>query len=478
MAVWIETTFGLETEAESGRLRRAKPLSINGGDGAAQRLSTLTGVPAELCAAAIQQTLLAGYDALHPETRFPAFAFRLHQFISRGDTVYASLESPSDRYITLKGQQYVPDKTRQRILLPLVFCRECGQEYYVVNQHKDSQTAKLLFTARELRDQTREEDQQRGFLYHNPADPWPPDEAAILERLPEDWLVLSSGGLLRVKRHFRQKQPQVVRLDTSGQEEEQGTTYHFVHSPFAFCLHCGVTYSGRERSDFGKLASLSSEGRSTATTVLSLSALRALRRDETLERKAQKLLSFTDNRQDASLQAGHFNDFVEVGLLRTAVYQAVQRAGANGLKHDELAQRVFDALNMPLELYAANPDVKFLQKQETDQALRELLAYRVYQDLRRGWRVTAPNLEQAGLLKIDYVSLRELCQAVEEWQSGHAALASAAPAERYQGRDSRARQRPGTNASPPGCLAPQKNHPGTTAHLHPATAARAQKRRR
>src|SRR5690606_10252569 len=109
---------------------------------------------------------------------------------------------------------------------------------------------------------------------------------------------------------------------------------HFVHSPFAFCLHCGVTYSGRERSDFGKLASLSSEGRSTATTVLSLSALRALRRDEALELKAKKLLSFTDNRQDASLQAGHFNDFVEVGLLRTAVYQAVQQAGPAGIKHD------------------------------------------------------------------------------------------------------------------------------------------------
>ncbi len=35
----------------------------------------------------------------------------------------------------------------------------------------------------------------------------------------------------------------------------------------------------------------------------------------------RKLLTFTDNRQDASLQAGHFNDFVQVGLLRTALLQ-------------------------------------------------------------------------------------------------------------------------------------------------------------
>src|SRR5207248_6037397 len=44
-----------------------------------------------------------------------------------------------------------------------------------------------------------------------------------------------------------------------------------------------------------------------------------------------KMLSFTDNRQDASLQAGHFNDFIEVGVLRSALYRAVVQAGAEGL---------------------------------------------------------------------------------------------------------------------------------------------------
>ena len=37
---------------------------------------------------------------------------------------------------------------------------------------------------------------------------------------------------------------------------------------------------------------------------------------------AKKLLSFTDNRQDASLQAGAFNDFVQVSLLRSALLAA------------------------------------------------------------------------------------------------------------------------------------------------------------
>jgi hypothetical protein len=49
-----------------------------------------------------------------------------------------------------------------------------------------------------------------------------------------------------------------------------------------------------------------------ATTILTLTALRQLF-NETEPASGQpdprKLLGFTDNRQDAALQAGHFNDF-------------------------------------------------------------------------------------------------------------------------------------------------------------------------
>ena len=37
----------------------------------------------------------------------------------------------------------------------------------------------------------------------------------------------------------------------------------------------------------------------------------------------RKLLGFTDNRQDAALQAGNFNDFLFVTLLRAATLAAV-----------------------------------------------------------------------------------------------------------------------------------------------------------
>ena len=433
LSVWIESTFGLTAEPETGRLCRATPVSITGPEGAAHRLSQLTSVPEERCTEAIQEGLLAGYNVTNPDTDFPAFAFRLHQFISRGDTVYASLEAPEERYITTSGQQFVPGD-RRRVLLPLAFCRECGQPYYTVRRRVDRETQIATFLPRDLTDQTGEEDEDAGFLYYNPANPWPTDAAqapAVIERLPDDWLELFKG-VPRVKRGRRSRLPQPVCLNTRAEEDVDGVEYHFIKTPFPFCLNCGIAYSGRQRSDYGKLNTLASGGRSTATTVLSLSALRALQRDETLERKARKLLSFTDNRQDASLQAGHFNDFVEVGLLRAALYRAVSETGLAGLTHELLPQRVFEALDLPFELYAIDPTVKFQARKDTERALREVLAYRIYHDLRRGWRVTAPNLEQCGLLEIRYASLDELCVDESEWQATHPALVAATPDERAQ----------------------------------------------
>ena len=153
---------------------------------------------------------------------------------------------------------------------------------------------------------------------------------------------------------------------------------------------------------------LGAGGRSSATTILGLAAIRSLRTDESLDPVARKLLSFTDNRQDASLQAGHFNDFVEVGLVRSALYRAAEAAGADGLTHDELALRVFDALALPLEHYAVDPTVRFAALEDTERTFRNVLAYRIYRDLERGWRITAPNLEQCGLLSIGYASLDEV----------------------------------------------------------------------
>jgi ATP-dependent helicase YprA (DUF1998 family) len=98
LSIWIETVFGIKKETDSDRLIRTEPISISSESGAASKLSNLTNIPIETCENAIQQGLLAGYNCKpNPETGRQPFAFRLHQFISRGDTVYASLGAEDDR---------------------------------------------------------------------------------------------------------------------------------------------------------------------------------------------------------------------------------------------------------------------------------------------------------------------------------------------------------------------------------------------
>ena len=68
-------------------------------------------------------------------------------------------------------------------------------------------------------------------------------------------------------------------------------------------------------NDRNKLTGLSGEGRSSATTMISLAILNQLYKNNPDSGKngtndIRKMLGFTDNRQDAALQAGHFNDFI------------------------------------------------------------------------------------------------------------------------------------------------------------------------
>lgn len=431
LSIWIENTLGLAKEEKSGRLIRTRPRPVTGPNGVAKELSELTSLPKEQCAREIERGLLLGYNFTNPETGFPAFAFRLHQFFSRGDTVYASVESEEDRYITVHGQQFVPNSERTRVLLPLVFCRECGQEYYCVRASNDDVNGHRGFTPRELNDRMIDETGEPGFLYMSSELPWPFDTNEVIARLPEEWLE-EHKGTLRIRKERRKDIPQYLRVGPNGIVDENGIDCSYVQAPFRFCLRCGVAYGLRQTSDFAKLTPLGTEGRSTATTIMSLSIIMNLRLEGTLPQKARKLLSFTDNRQDASLQAGHFNDFIEVGLLRAALHRATEDAGPSGLRHEELTQRVFDALNLPLLFYASDPEAKFQAKIETERAFRRVLGYRLYRDLKRGWRVMSPNLEQCGLLEISYLSLDELCNADDEWQAFHPALASAKPEDRFR----------------------------------------------
>lgn len=429
---WIESTFGVEQVED--RWERVTPRAIGGptdSQGAAADLAAKLDLSdQDAVEQAIKAHLMEGASVINPSTGFPVFAFRLHQFISRGDTVHASVQPPSKRYVTLREQRTVP-KDPTKVLLPLAFCRGCGQEYYTV--FRESAGGKTQLVPRRLGSSEREVGQELGYLYIPPDDPkladdaWPHDVEEVLERVPEDWLDHTKDPP-KLKSDNKKKLPLDCQVDPGG-VVGTGTAAWWVPAPFRFCLACGIAYGPRVRSELTKLATLGSGGRSSALTELSVSTVRWLRRSE-VSKEASKILAFTDNRQDASLQAGHFNDFVMVTLVRAGLVKALGTAGSAGLRYDRLPQAVFEALQLPIGTYAKDPDVQFVAREETNQALRDVLAYLLYQDLERGWRITQPNLEQTGLLVVDYLSLNDVCESEQHWAGTHGALSTASPEHR------------------------------------------------
>lgn len=157
----------------------------------------------------------------------------------------------------------------------------------------------------------------------------------------------------------------------------------------------------------------------------------ALRHAAQTKAAQDKLLTFTDNRQDASLQAGHFNDFVHVVLLRAALYAALRNAGE--LEFNQVASAVVGASGLTIADIAKNAelDPNSVAARDVWNVFTELTEYRLYEDLRRGWRIVHPNLEQVGLLRIEYRGLQELCDG-EELAQVHPWFARSTPAERQR----------------------------------------------
>jgi superfamily II DNA/RNA helicase len=434
LASWIEDTFGVVPEAGTGRLVRRVPTTV---DQAAAELGTVAGRPAADCANAIRATLLAGSRTRDAATNRPLFAFRLHQFLSKGGTVYTTAESEVTRPIETNFQVVLPGEPERR-LFPLAFCRECGQEYLTARRG-DGDGRSVVFRARHG---LKINDRDDGYLFVSADREWPVDP--ITEgRLPGSWLQPDGGGQQLVQ--ARRKDVPVRYLvwgdgraraaSASAGSADDAVVAAWIPGTFRFCLRCGVSYEQVRSNEFAKLVTLDREGRSSAMTVVASSVVRALRGqpESALDIHARKLLTFVDNRQDASLQAGHFNDFALVVQLRAALHRAAlkaETAGDGGLDPLDLGQSLARQLGLRPSDYALAPDA--LDLRAADRALRGVVEYRALRDLQRGWRVTLPNLEQSGLIVIDYPLLDPLSTRDDLWAGSDPLLVEAESGERHE----------------------------------------------
>lgn len=439
LAIWVETRLGLKNV--DIKPERARPVTV---ETAVRLLSDDSGLDGETCALALKKALLA--FSLKEKDRGvaggldqPLFAFRLHQLISGAGRLYATLDPPGQRTVTFDGQIYDPDHP-EKLLFATHFCRQCGQEHHPVFLVDDH--GRLRLEKREIDDVPVEIDddpdlgtRRWGFLMPEPAE----NEIQFggsPEDYPEPWQEATKSGAIRLKATYRKSSAVLLDVLPDGTCEVGGYRAWFLPGRFKFCPTCGDYHTDSTR-DINRLASLSAEGRSSATTVLITAILSWMHGAgaAALRSEQRKLLAFTDNRQDAALQAGHFNDFVFVTLLRGAILAALDSAGEKGLTPDSIGLECQKALGF----FAANenrrhdwmaePDIKGAGRLDAERAVREGLAHRFWIDQRRGWRFTNPNLEQLDMVAVDYVSLDEMCEDDQEFAAVEA-LAAATPEER------------------------------------------------
>ncbi|MBC7318151.1 DEAD/DEAH box helicase [Candidatus Bipolaricaulota bacterium] len=377
---WLEHRLGLEKT--EGGFRRRIP----------KRLDEAIGALAKDLGVDISTVETLFWKVLERGQKLRLLAIKLHQFIRQSPEIFCTLDLPERRKPALK-----PEVLDGLPTFPVRFCRICGQEYYLARKFEEKFVPNL---------EGNEDEGDQGYLALALGD------LAEFEP-PEDWY----GPDGRLRSTWRNRVPQKLWVKPDGtcvSDNTPGAIPVWWQGPkFFVCVRCGQSYTDKE-TEYRKLGRMGSESRAMATTILAMALLRHA--GKILGQERSKLLCFTDSRQDASFQAGHFNDFVQTAVLRAALYAALKENGE--LRYDRLAQEVVRFSGLKVSDVAQNPRLseESPTAREVWDTFERLTEYRLYQDLRRGWRVVQPNLEEVGLIRVDYLGLEEFAKNEKIWQ--------------------------------------------------------------
>lgn len=330
--------------------------------------------------------------------------FKLHQFIAQSASICVSLDRGESRIIDFEGLPSKKIGQSDIPLFPVVFNRVSGTPFLCVIKNRSTGTLEARdFSDYYIPDENKESIEFGYVLADENA--WNPEED--LQNIPQDY-VRDEGGRLSLKKEYRPKFPSKIHYLSDGSYIE-GEVSSIPGAFTGWYLPVGFIYdptSGdlyhHQTSEYSKLSRVGLEGRSTTTTVLSLSIL------ETMDKigfkpSDTKVLSFSDNRQDSSLQSGHFNDFVMTVRLRSALVRALEAEKRIGFS--AIDTKVFEHLGLTLEDYAAvgeNETVLDSRARALRSIMMTLIKYRIVGDLGNAWRVNLPGLEACGLLRMEY----------------------------------------------------------------------------
>jgi superfamily II DNA/RNA helicase len=422
IAIWLENKIALKHHPD-GFIERGLPQKFSE---ITQQLQKDSGVQEEKVIEVLRNTLhwaeKLNFEAAKRSLGKSFLPFRIHQFISQTNTVYVTLDPILKRKITIKSGRYIKDNYQDgdKFIYPVLFSRYSGHEFICVTTNFEnntleprdpSETPQNLTLADARKQELTERDFSEGYLiipHDEPDEIWSDDYE---EDLPDGWWIAKKSGKELIP-FYRLQIPRKIYFDSYGKFSYQSSSDYnqwgwYISAKLRIDPTAGVIYEDAKINENTKLMRLGNEGRSTATTIMAFSVIDSLNKQGEPPRN-QKLLSFTDNRQDASLQAGHFNDFLTTVRLRSGVFHALKEK-PEGLKIYEITQRTYEKLNLKESEYAKESNDEW-PDEENEQALKDFLLIRILYDLKRGWRYVLPNLEQCALLRIEYEKLTKFCQ--------------------------------------------------------------------
>lgn len=448
IAIWLENEIAL-SGSQDGKIKRAKPLSLSEIVEKLNSQSKLNDI--EKCKSHLTKFFewSERLNIKNISNRQSFLPFKIHQFISQTGNVYVTLGNRNNRNITLEDGRYLKEGENERFIFPVLFSRYTGHDFICVKKNfsegkfepREPDDLPPRITKDELKGSREEQRSRRklvdkdfeaGYLVmsFDQEEIW---NEEMIDSLPETWLKKKKDQI-QVDNFYEYRIPRKVYFNELGRyseepEEDLNLKGWFIAAPLFLDPTCGVIYDPRTRENT-KLMKVGNVGRSTATTISTFSILKA-QFEQKVAKSDQKVMSFTDNRQDASLQTGHFNDFLMIGRLRSSIYRALKLAKDHSLTIDTISDSVFKTLGLKEIDYAKNPSDPDWPDEDNEKALKDYLKVRILYDLRRGWRYNTPNLEQCALLNVDYYRLDEFTEK-EQFFEGNYLLEERTPDERRQ----------------------------------------------
>ena len=371
----------------------------------------------EEAAREIKAAFIAGMHTEVPvgDTLQKRFIPKMHMYFSQGREIKSCI-SRGGPHLHDAGEVTCPscaEEGHTRTTFPMVFCRACGQEYYSVELLPDG-------TLRPRDYDTPARDGESLYIYAGEFD----DKKAE----PPEWWCTDTGAIKEKYRNLVAPRtatycPDCNRLYIDGEDDEncicpEKVRVTLIEMPFLFCPAegCGVSYDLRTRREFNKLFSFGTVGRSTATDVLVSNML------TTLPPHKQKVIVFSDNRQDTALQAAHMNNIQKRIHFRRGLYHALAEA-ESPISLSEAGDAIFDVLKAhrsegALPAYEKDSGEGRMRKSSNAEPVyRKYLLLNAILEMAPSRQKNQPNIEDVGLLKVTYTALDSIAKDESLWES-------------------------------------------------------------